>query len=256
MVGMRIARAVASVAGVALAVLWASTPAHAAVYICSQGYFYDVQISTTTYGGVSGQYTASSEDLANGNAHILQELEAKQFNTNSCIVPGGCWVQDGFLRGTIAFGGTSSGDQSTPQVYWETSNPYWYTNSVRQGLSGINTVTFFNHYATGTTDGYGHWNWASYATKVSPWNPVLLGVSPMLSTSQQMTSGLEVYANVQQTCPSPHLSTYDQLQNAPYPANTWTYWTTPVTFSPVAPSPPYYYVRYHDYWTFQTNGAY
>ena len=239
-----------------LALLSAWTPAYATTYTCSQGYFYFVQTSTPTYGGVAGVFTASNEDLADGNAHILQELEVRNL-VAGCANPVSCWVQDGFLRGTIGNGSSNSGDQSTPQVYWESSNPYWYAVTVRQGLSGANIPTFFNNYSMGTTDGYGRWNWASYATRVNPWNPVLLGVSAQFQLTEQMTAGLEVYANRTQSCPSPHLSTFDQLQNAPYPANTWTNWTSSIGFAdPLAPSPPYYYVRYQDYWLFQTNGAY
>jgi hypothetical protein len=240
----------------AITLLWAWTPANATAYTCSPGFSYFVQRSTPTHGGVSGVFTTSSEDLADGNAHIVQEVEVHD-SSHSCAVGTGCWVQDGFLRGTIGLGGVNSGDQSTPQVYWETSNPYAYAVTVRQGLSGTNIPTFFNSYSMGTTDAYGRWNWASYATRVNPWAPVLLGVAQQYQLTEVMTAGLELYVNTTQPCPSPHLSTFDQLQNAPYPANTWTNWTSPIGFAwPVAASPPYYYVRYQNYWLFQTNGAY
>lgn len=161
------------------------------------------------------------------------------------------------MRGSIGFGSKSSGDQSTPQVYWETSNPWGYDVGVAQGLSGANIQTMFNHYSMGTTDGYGHWQWASYGTRVSPWNPVLLGVSPLYNLTDRMDVGLETYQAVTTNSPSPGLSTYDQLSNAPYPANNWTLWTSGYGFAlPMLASPPYYYVQYQQNWLFQTNGAY
>lgn len=256
--GRRLVRSAAAIPVALVLLLFGADPAQATQWTCYQGYAYLQQGSYASFGGASGILTVSSEYLQYGWDHILQDVDIVDTGIGPCPgAPGGCWTQDGFLRGTISSGSKSSGDQSTPQVYVEFNNPWGYDVGVSQGLSGSGIQTFFNDYSVGTTDGYGHYVWASYATRLSPWNPVLLAGTPLYHLTAPMDVGLEMSQRQTTNCPSPSLSTYDQLSNAPYPANNWSLWTSAFGFvPPTAASPPYYYVRYQNNWLFQTNGAY